>query len=81
MNVLTVQRKASQDTVENYNGLLNLHKISKCYNKIHRRVFGMRGVVGSVQKSVVKMIKPLTPELKPSSQRCLTRYFIGDFAS
>jgi hypothetical protein len=25
--------------------------------------------------------KPLTPELNPSAQRCLTRFFIGDFAS
>jgi hypothetical protein len=24
---------------------------------------------------------PLTPELNPSSQSCLTRYFTGDFAS
>jgi hypothetical protein len=26
-------------------------------------------------------INPLTPELNPSAQRCLTRYFTGDFAS
>jgi hypothetical protein len=25
--------------------------------------------------------KPLTPKLKPSAQRCLTRFFTGDFAS
>jgi hypothetical protein len=24
---------------------------------------------------------PLTPELNPSAQRCLTRYFTGDLAS
>jgi hypothetical protein len=24
---------------------------------------------------------PLTPELNPSAQRCLTRFFTGDFAS
>jgi hypothetical protein len=24
---------------------------------------------------------PLTPELNPSTQRCLTRFFTGDFAS
>jgi hypothetical protein len=24
---------------------------------------------------------PLTPELNPSAQRCLTRFFAGDFAS
>jgi hypothetical protein len=26
-------------------------------------------------------IKPLTPELNPSAQRCLTRFFTADFAS
>jgi hypothetical protein len=26
-------------------------------------------------------INPLTPELNPSAQRCLTRNFTGDFAS
>jgi hypothetical protein len=26
-------------------------------------------------------INPLTPELNPSEQRCLTRFFAGDFAS
>jgi hypothetical protein len=26
-------------------------------------------------------INPLTPELNPSAQRCLTRFFTGNFAS
>jgi hypothetical protein len=26
-------------------------------------------------------INPLTPELNPSAQRCLTRLYTGDFAS
>jgi hypothetical protein len=26
-------------------------------------------------------INPLTPELNPSAQRCMTRFFNGDFAS
>jgi hypothetical protein len=26
-------------------------------------------------------INPLTPELNPSAQRCLARFFTGDFAS
>jgi hypothetical protein len=26
-------------------------------------------------------LNPLTPELNPSAQRCLTRFFTGDFAS
>jgi hypothetical protein len=34
------------------------------------------------EKGIIWMvIKPLTPELNPSAQRCLTRYFTGDFAS
>jgi hypothetical protein len=28
-----------------------------------------------------QMLNPLTPELNLSAQRCLTRLFIGDFAS
>jgi hypothetical protein len=28
-----------------------------------------------------KAFNPLTPELNPSAQRCLTRFFTGDFAS
>jgi hypothetical protein len=28
-----------------------------------------------------KSFNPLTPELNPSAQRCLTRFFTGDFAS
>jgi hypothetical protein len=31
--------------------------------------------------AVSTLINPLTPELNPSAQRCLTRYFTGDFAS
>jgi hypothetical protein len=27
------------------------------------------------------LISPLTPKLNPSAQRCLTRFFNGDFAS
>jgi hypothetical protein len=27
------------------------------------------------------VINPLTPELNPSAQRCLKRFFTGDFAS
>jgi hypothetical protein len=30
---------------------------------------------------VLKYINPLTPELNPSAQRCLSRFFTGDFAS
>jgi hypothetical protein len=30
---------------------------------------------------VMGWINPLTPELNPSAQRCLTRFFTGDFAA
>jgi hypothetical protein len=33
------------------------------------------------EESVSYKINPLTPELNPSAQRCLTRLFTGDFAS
>jgi hypothetical protein len=32
-------------------------------------------------KNKLKGINPLTPELNPSAQRCLTIFFTGDFAS
>jgi hypothetical protein len=35
----------------------------------------------SAAASLFNLFNPLTPELNPSAQRCLTRYFIGDFAS
>jgi hypothetical protein len=36
---------------------------------------------GHVYKSTTLYIYPLTPELNPSAQRYLTRFFTGDFAS
>jgi hypothetical protein len=30
---------------------------------------------------VTETVNPLTPELNPSAQRCLTRFFTGDFAA
>jgi hypothetical protein len=32
-------------------------------------------------ESIAKYINPLMPELNPSTQRCLMRFFTGDFAS
>jgi hypothetical protein len=34
-----------------------------------------------MNKKMGEDIKRLTPELNPSAQRCLTRFFTGDFAS
>jgi hypothetical protein len=39
--------------------------------KIHRALY----------MHTLTCLNPLTPELKPSTQRCLTRFFTGDFAS
>jgi hypothetical protein len=40
------------------------------------------GNTNEVQKSFQGIfINPLTPELNPTTQRCLTRFFTGDFAS
>jgi hypothetical protein len=35
----------------------------------------------TITSRITKQINPLTPELNPSAQRCLTRYFAGFFAS
>jgi hypothetical protein len=32
-------------------------------------------------KSIVSIVNPLMPELNPSAQRCLTKFFTADFAS
>jgi hypothetical protein len=43
------------------------------------------GVTSAVQcnthRLLLEYINPLTPELNPSVQGCLTRFFTGDFAS
>jgi hypothetical protein len=36
---------------------------------------------GQMMNTYNCLINPLTPELNPSAQRCLTRFFTGDFAS
>jgi hypothetical protein len=36
---------------------------------------------GKRLRKLLDDLKPLTPELNPSAQRCLTRFFTGDFAS
>jgi hypothetical protein len=45
-----------------------------------RRTYIAYVVVSSPQPNVT-FINPLTPELNPCAQRCLTRFFTGDFAS
>jgi hypothetical protein len=35
----------------------------------------------TIPSQAANQINPLTPELNQSAQRCLTRYFTGDFAS
>jgi hypothetical protein len=37
--------------------------------------------LGSTSPLTEISISPLTPELNPSAQLCLTRFFTGDFAS
>jgi hypothetical protein len=33
------------------------------------------------EATIACVVNPLTPELNPSAQRCLTRFFTGDFVS
>jgi hypothetical protein len=35
----------------------------------------------TLNSEITEMFNPLTPELNPSAQRCLTRFFTGDFVS
>jgi hypothetical protein len=52
---------------------------------LNEEVFGLR-VYGANSDSKLKgmaltSINPLTQELNPSAQRCLTRFLTGDFTS
>jgi hypothetical protein len=40
----------------------------------------LNGFVYNIYKQIMNF-NPLTPELNPSAQRCLTKFFTGDFAS
>jgi hypothetical protein len=46
----------------------------------HQHVCTSRLQYFTVLKLYQNYINPLTPELNPSAQRCLTRIFTGDFA-
>jgi hypothetical protein len=50
------------------------------YNKTQQIIL-IVAVEGCFIPYILVTINPLTPELNPSAQRCLTRFFIGDFAS
>jgi hypothetical protein len=39
------------------------------------------GIQIELLRIYARRVNPLTPELNPSAQRCLTRFFTGDFAS
>jgi hypothetical protein len=39
---------------------------------------GWETLVSELTRSNIILLKPLTPELNPSAQRCLTRFFTGD---
>jgi hypothetical protein len=40
-----------------------------------------RGISGFCRQSNRDFLNTLTPELNPSAQRCLTKFFTGDFGS
>jgi hypothetical protein len=49
------------------------HKIGNLSSNTQLRAF--------INSTSCSVLNPLTPELNPSEQRCLTRFFTGDFAS
>jgi hypothetical protein len=48
---------------------------------VHRGLLHKKQIKLKYFAHVFAILYPLTPELKPSAQRCLTRFFTGDFAS
>jgi hypothetical protein len=54
--------------------------------RVNKHFIGVAAVIRRYGLSVLEIcvrcpINPLTPELSPSAQRCLTKFFTGDFAS
>jgi hypothetical protein len=41
----------------------------------------LSGPPKNTETNIPALVNPLTQELNPSAQRCLTRFFTGDFAS
>jgi hypothetical protein len=57
------------------------HAISQTTDWIYYRVFRNGGYIRSTMWDHFSiMFHPLTPELNPSAQRCLTRFFTVDFS-
>jgi hypothetical protein len=57
-------------------------KMRECFVKENFISARRRHFVDSINVNLKHCwINPLTPELNPSAQRCLTSYFTGDFAS
>jgi hypothetical protein len=56
-----------------------IHLVACCVEADNRQGFISKQLLLRSRRSTV--INPLTPELNPSAQRCLTRFFAGDFAS
>jgi hypothetical protein len=57
---------------------------SKLHDLLHLSQLTLTAVIRKVyedRNNTFIVINPLTPELNPSAQRCLTRFFTGDFAS
>jgi hypothetical protein len=58
----------------------NFTSTTSMYND--ERIFLCVMRVSGLKKNICSaLFNPLTPELNPSAQRCLKRFFTGDFAS
>jgi hypothetical protein len=58
-----------------------LHRIRMCFISARNWIFKCVDAFPSTKYWSVISVNPLTPELNPSAQRCLMRFFAGDFAS
>jgi hypothetical protein len=50
-------------------------------NAFRRLIEQFHETVSGLYRRSNTYLNPLTPELNPSAQRCLTRFFTGNFAS
>jgi hypothetical protein len=57
------------------------HAVIQCVWEDAAHVYKVMEVMSTNVYAGLSPFNPLAPELNPSAQRCLTRFFAGDFAS
>jgi hypothetical protein len=78
---LLIQSRVELISLETFNLPRSVQQLT-AFGELRRWVYPHGDFFGGVKFYAVKYTKvfnPLTPELNPSAQRCLPRFFTGDF--